>query len=79
MKNGHLQALQFLLASLELARCGQTFYIPDHPFKQVVNDEVRLCHHNQQSHVSPPKLMKTEKKEDGYDTDCFARLDPNQV
>lgn len=32
--------------------------VPDHPLKQVVDDQVRLGHHNQQGHVGPTKLWK---------------------
>lgn len=31
---------------------------PDHPFKQVVNDKVRLSHHNQQCDMGPTKHIK---------------------
>lgn len=31
---------------------------PDHPLKQVMDDEVRLGHHDQQSHMGPTKLEK---------------------
>lgn len=31
---------------------------PDHAFKKVVNDEVRLSHNNQQSHMCPSKLLR---------------------
>lgn len=37
-----------------------TVYSPDHALKQVVNNEVRLSHHNQQSHMSPTKLWEKE-------------------
>lgn len=31
---------------------------PDHPLKQVMDDEVGLSDHDQQSHVGPPKLWE---------------------
>lgn len=31
---------------------------PDHPLKQVVNDEVGLSHHDQQSDVGPTELWR---------------------
>lgn len=34
---------------------------PDHPLKQVMDDEVRLSHHDQQSHVGPTKLEEGRK------------------
>lgn len=31
-------------------------FLPDHSFKQVLDDEVGLSHHDQQGHMGPSKL-----------------------
>lgn len=37
--------------------------LPDHSFKQVLNDKVGLSNHNQQGHMGPSKLeWQTHKK-----------------
>lgn len=40
-----------------------SFYldVPDHPLKQVVDDQVRLSHHDQQGHVGPTELWRQHK------------------
>lgn len=37
---------------------------PDHPLKQVMDDEVRLGHHDQQGHMGPTKLERERKRAD---------------
>lgn len=55
---------QHVKAQLRDANCAceqTSARSPDHPLKQVMDDEVRLSHHDQQSHMSPTKLEKEEK------------------
>lgn len=40
---------------------SRRLHSPDHPLKQVMDDEVRLSHHDQQSHVGPAELEKGGK------------------